>query len=149
MTSRRISAGGAAPRRPPGGTLGARRGGATAPPPPRASGRHLALRRPLEPRPDQVLDVAVEHLVGVVAHGAGAVVLDVLLVEHVAADLGAPLDGLLLAARLHLLLEAPLLLALEEARAQHRHGLLAVLDLRLAVLAGHDDLLGRARLVDH
>src|SRR5690554_5197142 len=113
------------------------------------SGRHGVLGMPLQTGPDEVLDVAVQHVVGVVPHGAGAVILDVLLVQHVAADLRAPLDGLLLAARLELLLEPPLLLALEQPRAQHRHGLLAVLDLRLAVLDGDDDLLRRAAPVDH
>src|SRR5690625_427753 len=113
-----------------------------------SSGRCLPPREPLQARPDQVLDVPVEHLAGVVPGKAGAVVLDVLLVEDVGADLRTPLDRLLFAAGLGLLFEALLLLPLEQSAAQNRHGFLAVLDLGLAVLAAHHDLLRRAALVD-
>src|SRR5690625_3507071 len=116
--------------------------------PPDSSGGGLPPGLPLQTRPDQVFDIPVENFVRVVSRQTGPVVLDVLLVEHVGADLRPPLDGLLLTTGLGLLLEALLLLPLEQPAAQDRHRLLAVLDLRLAVLAAHDDLLGRATLVD-
>jgi len=98
---------------------------------------------PLEPGPDQIVQVTVEHLVGVVAHQAGAVVFDVLLVENVAADLAAPLNRFLLAAQLGHLLLALLPLALKEAATQHLHGQLLVLVLAAGGLASDHDARGQ------
>ena len=73
------------------------------------------------------------------AHQAGAVVLDVLLVQDVAADLAAPLDGLHLAAQLREFLLLLLPLELEQPGLQDLQGDLLVLVLAARVLAGHDD----------
>src|SRR5690554_2324679 len=109
---------------------------------PRGSSGLAVFGLPFKAGPDQVHDVTIQHVIGVVTRGGGAVILDVLLVQHVAADLRAPLDRLLVAPGLQLFVKPGALLALPEAAAQHGHRLLAVLDLRLAVLAGHDDLVG-------
>src|SRR5690606_34177509 len=99
---------------------------------------------PFEAGPDEIHDVAVQDIVGIVAYAARTMVLHVLLVQDVRADLRAPLDSLLLAARLHLLLQPLAFLAFPQAALEHRHCLLAVLDLRLAVLARHYDLVRRS-----
>src|ERR1700685_866008 len=89
----------------------------------------------LEERPtraDHVLDVAVHHRREVVARQADAVVGQTVLREVVGADLLGALAGSHHAlARGGALLLLALLLHIEEAAAQHLHGLAAILDLAL------------------
>src|SRR5437868_14427906 len=92
---------------------------------------------------DERIDVPVEDTRGIADLEAGAVVLhEGVRVQHVRADLAAPVGGAELAAlpRLRLLLLADL--SLEQPRAEDLHGRLAVLELRAFVLAC-DDYPGR------
>src|SRR5690606_10531854 len=91
---------------------------------------------------DELVQVAVEHLLGVAALDAGAQVLDAALVEHVVADLAAPADVRL--GRLHRIALGVALLHLQlvELGRQHLHGAVAVGVLAALGLAGHDDAAG-------
>src|SRR5690606_15208935 len=93
----------------------------------------------LEAGLDELVQVAVEHLLGIAALDPGTQVLDPALVEHVVADLAAPADvGL---AGLHRVLLGVALLQLElvELRGQHLHRAVAVGVLAALGLAGHHD----------
>src|SRR5215204_4600244 len=80
--------------------------------------------------PNEAVDVAVENTLGVADLEPGAMVLDPLVgMEEVAADLRAPLRGLLLTALPGELLGALELLPLEKPRAQDLHGRRLVLSL--------------------
>src|SRR5262245_30898214 len=69
--------------------------------PRRSSGRSSRADAALEARGDEVIEIAVEHRLGVPFLHAGAQILDPRLVEHVRADLVAPADvGLLVLERL-------------------------------------------------
>src|SRR5215470_5552216 len=93
----------------------------------------------LEARGDEVVEIAVEHRLGVPLLDPGAQILDPRLVEHVRADLVAPADvGLLVLERL-LRFVALAQLLLVQLRLEHRHRLGAVAVLRAVVLALHDD----------
>src|SRR5690606_28083294 len=80
--------------------LRVRRGRAACPPwpgpwAPSSDGVHAFgadLEAGLQARFDELVEVAVEHVLGVGALDAGAQVLDPALVEHVVADLAAPAD---------------------------------------------------------
>src|SRR5690606_22399756 len=91
-------------------------------------------------RVDDGLEGAVHHLVEVVRLEPRAVVGDAVLGEVVRADpLGAVHAADLALARVGGLRRELLLLLREQAGAQHAHGGLAVLQLRLLVLHRHDD----------
>src|SRR5262245_27932876 len=93
----------------------------------------------LEACGDEVVEVAVEHRLGVPLLDPGAQILDPRLVEHVRTDLVTPADvGLLVLERL-LRFVALAQLLLVELRLEHRHRLGAVAVLRAVVLALHDD----------
>ena len=89
---------------------------------------------------DEIVEVAVEHRLGVADLDVGAQVLDARLVEHVGADLVAPADVGLGVLELLLRLVPLAQLELVELRLQHRHRLGAVAVLRAVVLALHDDV---------
>src|SRR5262249_2137636 len=59
---------------------------------PHAGARGAGLEAGFQARLDELVEVAVEHALGVGALDAGAEVLDARLVEHVVADLRAPAD---------------------------------------------------------
>src|SRR6478735_711826 len=72
----------------------------------------------LQPRPDEAVEVAVEHALGAADLEVGAVVLDHRVrVQHVGADLRAEVDVLRLAALARDLLLALALLPLDQLRA--------------------------------
>src|SRR5436190_2398881 len=88
---------------------------------------------------EEFVDVAVEDLLRVGALDARAQILDAALVEHVVADLRAPAD-VRLAGFQRVAFDVALLdLHLVQLRLQHLHRGVAVLVLRAAGLAGHDD----------
>src|SRR5438552_71717 len=91
-----------------------------------------------------LVEVSVEHVLEAMEAEADAVVGDPRLLEVVRADLLAAVAGAHLA--LALARDLALLLLqrhLVQARAQDLHGLLAVLDLALLVLAGHHGVRGQ------
>src|SRR5690606_31518281 len=93
----------------------------------------------LQARFDELVEVAVEHVLGVGALDAGAQVLDPALVEHVVADLAAPADvGL---GGLHRVALGVALLHFQfvQLGRQHLHRGVAVGVLAAAGLAGHHD----------
>src|SRR5690606_25756414 len=96
----------------------------------------------------QFVQVAGQHRRQLARGEADAVVGDARLREVVGADaLRALAAADLHQARLARSAGRLGTLALQEPRAQHRQGALLVLDLRLAVLAGDDDLVLLARVV--
>src|SRR4051812_24780958 len=119
-------------------------------------GRAAAGALPAEVRLDERIEVAVEHAVDVARLVLGAQILHELVrLEHVAADLAAQVDALLLALDLRELGVALLLLDVGEAGLEHRHRPVAVLELAALDLARHhdagglvDQAHGRRRLVD-
>src|SRR5690348_3242165 len=87
---------------------------------------------------DELVEVAVEHLLGVRTLDAGAQILDAALVEHVVADLAAPAD-----VGLGRFQRVPLGIALlhfqfVQLGGQHLHRAVAVGVLAALGLAGHD-----------
>src|SRR5205085_7898210 len=94
----------------------------------------------------EAVEVAVENALDVAHLEVRAVVLDHRVgVEDVGPDLGAPGHVLRLALLARELLAAPLLLELEQARLEHRHGGGLVGGLRALVLALHHDACGPVR----
>src|SRR5262245_7913422 len=108
-------------------------------------GWSLTLNALLQARLDEIVEVAVQHRLGIAALDVGAQVLDARLVEDVGADLVAPADvGLgVLQHLLFLLLLAQF--ELVELRLEHRHRLGLVSVLGTAVLALHDYAGGQVR----
>src|SRR5690606_26268876 len=97
------------------------------------------LQAGLEAGLDELVQVAVQHLLGIAALDAGAQVLDPALVEHVVADLAAPADVGLGGLHRVLLGVALLQLQLVQLGRQHLHRAVAVGVLAALGLAGHHD----------
>src|SRR4029079_1515739 len=99
----------------------------------------LSLQALLEAFLEEVVEVAVEHVLRPPALEIRAQILHARLVEHVGADLAAPADVRLAVLDDLRLLLALLLLELVELRAHLVHRGRAVLVLRALVLTLHDD----------